>query len=149
MRHALLAPWQVHCMCDKWPSSTVCQLLGEQGEESQTNLRNGNSKMTKNVRERRYMFQTLILGIYVESSWWFRIFNIQALFGGRWTHFHKYHIFQLGWNKPGDSNPLTSFFGVVWFVTFSGLKLSDLQFGESCQKVTNGSSWLYQLMVNN
>ena len=34
MRHALLAPWQVHCMCDKWPSSTVCQLLGERGETS-------------------------------------------------------------------------------------------------------------------
>ena len=66
---------------------------------------------------------------------------------GRWTHFHKFVSFNwvgsTRWFKP------CLFFG--WFDSwpFSGVKLSDLQFGESFQKVTNGRSWLYQLMVNN
>ena len=66
---------------------------------------------------------------------------------GRWTHFHKFISFNwvgsTRWFKP------CLFFWVVWFATCSGVKLSDLQFGESFQKVTNGRSWLYQLMVNN
>ena len=66
---------------------------------------------------------------------------------GKMNPFSQIYIFQLGWfNQVIQAEP---FFGAVWFVTFSGVKLSDLQFGESFQKVTNGRSWLYQLMVNN
>ena len=143
MRHALLAPWQVHCMCDKWPSSMVCQLLGEQGEESRKKLRNGNSTWRK-MWEKGDTFSKV--------SFWVSMLNlVGVLFSspiwGRWTHFHKFISFSwvgsTRWFKP------CLFFGVVWFVTFSGIKLSHLQFGESFQKVTNGRSWLYQLMVNN
>ena len=101
--------------------------------------------MTQNVRERRYIFQSIILGIYVESSWWFQICFIFKPYLGKMNPFSQasFNWVETRWFKP------CPFLGLVWFATFSGMKLSDLQFGESFQKVTNGRSWLYQLMVNN
>ena len=49
--------------------------------------------MTQNVRERRYIFQSIILGIYVESSWCF----IFKPYLGKMNPFSQIYIFQLGW----------------------------------------------------
>ena len=73
------------------------------------------------------------------------MFYFQALFGEDEPIFTNSYL-SMGWfNHVIQAVP----FCLGWFDSRPFQGISHLQFGESFQKVTNGRSWLYQLMVNN